>query len=245
MTRTLIIRLTVLVLAALAGLVSLSAGGSAEPRPASPQPSPADEGSNGAPIPEDAATAVFAGGCFWCMEEAYEKVPGVIEAVSGYAGGDVPNPDYRQVTGGSTGHYEVVRVYYDPQAVSYDELLYVFWRNVDPLDDGGQFCDRGSSYLTGIFYETDEERRLAQESRQELEQSGRFSREIVTEIMPLDVISDDDNDGFWVAEEYHQDYYRTNAARYRFYKGSCGRVRRLEQLWGAEAGAPSYAKAEA
>ncbi len=225
-------------------VASLSAGGSAETPTASPQSSEADAGTSPATIPEDAATAVFAGGCFWCMEEAYEKVPGVIDAVSGYAGGDVPDPEYRQVTGGSTGHYEVVRVSYDPQTVSYEDLLHVFWRNVDPLDDGGQFCDRGSSYLTGIFYETEEQRRLAQESGEELEQSGRFSREIVTEIMPLDVIPNDDNDGFWVAEDYHQDYYRANATRYRFYKESCGRVRRLEQLWGDEAGAPSYAKAD-
>jgi len=138
-----------------------------------------------------------------------------------------------------------VRVYYDPQTVSYEDLLYVFWRNVDPLDDGGQFCDRGSPYYTGIFYETEEQRRLAEESRDELDQSGTFSREIVTEIMPLDVIDNDDNDGFWVAEDYHQDYYRTNASRYRFYKESCGRVRRLEQLWGDEAGAPSYSKSDA
>ncbi|HKJ86183.1 MAG TPA: peptide-methionine (S)-S-oxide reductase MsrA, partial [Spirochaetia bacterium] len=223
----------------------VAAGGASETPLSAPDQPQADAGTGAAPVPDDAETAVFAGGCFWCMEEAYEQVPGVLDAVSGYAGGDVPNPGYRQVVAGSTGHYEVVRVYYDPRTVSYEDLLHVFWRNVDPLDDGGQFCDRGTSYLTGIFYETEEQRRLAEESRAELEQSGRFSREIVTEIMPLDVIPDDDNDGFWEAEDYHQGYYITNAARYRFYKESCGRVRRLEQLWGAEAGAPSFTESDA
>jgi peptide-methionine (S)-S-oxide reductase len=190
--------------------------------------------------PDDAATAVFAGGCFWCMEEAYEKVPGVYEAVSGYAGGEVPDPSYRQVTGGSTGHYEVVRVFYDEEQVSYADLLHVFWRNVDPIDAGGQFCDRGSSYEAAIFVRTEEQERLAEQSRQELRESGRFAQPIVVEILPLDVIPDDGNDGFWLAEEYHQGYYLENPVQYNFYKNGCGRVRRLEQLWGDEAGAPAY-----
>jgi len=219
-----------------------SAAGSQEtatPEPAATEDAPA--ASSGVPSDtEGLATAVFAGGCFWCMEEAYEQVPGVKEAVSGYAGGDVPNPGYRQVVSGTTGHYEVVRVYYDPETVTYEELLHVFWRNVDPIDPGGQFCDRGSSYLSGIFTETDEQRRLALASREEVEQSGRFTPEIVTPVLPLDVIDGDENDGFWIAEEYHQDYYRKNALQYRFYKEGCGRVRRLEQLWGDEAGAPAY-----
>lgn len=194
-------------------------------------------------IPEDAQTAVFAGGCFWCMEEAYEKVPGVYEAVSGYAGGDVPDPDYYQVVNGGTGHAEVVRVFYDPDELDYEDLLYVFWRNVDPLDARGQFCDRGQSYRTGIFYRTEEQKRLAEQSKRELDESGRFSTDIVTQINPLDVIEGDDNDGFWRAEENHQDYYLENPVRYSSYKTACGRVRRLEQLWGDEAGAPSHQKA--
>jgi peptide-methionine (S)-S-oxide reductase len=210
------------------------AGGSGEADAASPVES--EE------IPENAETAVFAGGCFWCMEEAYEKVPGVYEAVSGFAGGDVSDPGYYDVVAGGTGHTEVVRVYYDPQAVSYEDLLHVFWRNVDPIDAGGQFCDRGQSYRTGIFYESEEERRLAETSKRELEESGRFNQPIVTEIEPLDVIEGDDNDGFWRAEENHQDYYRKNPLQYSFYKEGCGRVRRLEQLWGDEAGAPSLQK---
>ncbi|MFW5688000.1 MAG: peptide-methionine (S)-S-oxide reductase MsrA [Spirochaetota bacterium] len=193
-------------------------------------------------IPENAETAVFAGGCFWCMEEAYEEVTGVYEVVSGYAGGAEPDPDYNAVAGQRTDHLEVVRVFYDPEVRTYEELLYVFWRNVDPLDAGGQFCDRGGSYTTAIFYRSEQQRRLAQESKEELERSNRFSQPIVTEIRPLDVIEGDDNDGFWRAEEYHQEYYEKNPVRYRFYKEGCGRVRRLEQLWGEEAGAPSLDK---
>jgi peptide methionine sulfoxide reductase msrA/msrB len=193
---------------------------------------------------EDAATAVFAGGCFWCMEEAYEKVPGVIDAVSGYAGGEEPNPEYYDVAGGRTGHTEVVRVYYDPEVVTYDELLYVFWRNVDLTDGLGQFCDRGLSYRPEIFYESDEQRDAALASRTELEESGRFSRAIAVAVSPLDIIPDDDNDGFWIAEDYHQGYYLTNSVRYTLYKEACGRVRRLVQLWGDEAGAPSFQKSE-
>lgn len=211
-------------------------GAEAENSP-SPQPTSPTERT----IPDDAAEAVFAGGCFWCMEEAYQKVPGVYDAVSGYAGGDVPNPTYRQVVSETTGHREVVKVYYDPSRVTYEELLYVFWRNVDLVDGGGQFCDRGFSYTTAIYYMNEEQRRLAEQSKEQIEESGRFSQQIVTPIEPLDVIDADDNDGFWIAEEYHQEYYVTNPARYRFYKQGCGRVRRLQQLWGEEAEAPSLA----
>ena len=202
---------------------------------------PAGGFENDPPPPEGAATAVFAGGCFWCMEEAFEAVTGVYEAVSGYAGGEAAEPTYRQVTGGNTGHKEVVRVFYDESQLSYEDMLHVFWRNVDLFDDGGQFCDRGESYLTGIFYTDDEQRRLAEQSREEV--SERFSQEVVTPIEPLDVIDADANDGFWRGEEYPQDYYLKNPSRYNFYKANCGRVRRLEQIWGDEALAPSYTKA--
>ena len=231
--------LVVLIALALPAAPLFAAGGSEES--AGEEVAGPSDGSES--IPEDAQTAVFAGGCFWCMEEAYEKVPGVYEAVSGYAGGDVPDPGYYQVVGGGTGHAEVVRVFYDPDQLDYEDLLYVFWRNVDPLDARGQFCDRGQSYRTGIFYRTEEQKRLAEESRRELNESGRFSTDIVTRINPLDVIEGDDNDGFWRAEENHQDYYLENPVRYNSYKTACGRVRRLEQLWGDEAGAPSYQKA--
>jgi methionine-S-sulfoxide reductase len=172
--------------------------------------------------------ATFAGGCFWCMEEAFEKIDGVREVVSGYTGGTVEDPTYREVTTGTTGHTEAVQIYYDETRITYEELLEVFWRNVDPLDAGGQFCDRGSQYRTGIFYHDEGQRELAVASKQELEDSDRFGREIVTEIMELDE--------FYEAEEYHQDYYKKNPGRYGLYKSACGRVRRLEQLWGAEAG---------
>jgi peptide-methionine (S)-S-oxide reductase len=172
----------------------------------------------------DQETAIFAGGCFWCMEEAYEKVEGVEEAVSGYIGGHVEDPTYRQVTRGGTGHHEAVRVIYDPSVVTYDELVDIFWRNIDPVDDGGQFCDRGSSYLSGIFYQNDREERIARQSLRELEQSGRFSQEIATEISEAGE--------FYVAEEYHQDYYKKNTVRYRIYKRACGREARLNEIWG-------------
>lgn len=230
MVRT-IATVTLLVVAAFA-----FAGGTSEPS----QPAQAPAPGNGAGIPEGAASAVFAGGCFWCMEEAYEKVPGVYEVVSGYAGGSVSEPEYYAVVRGGTGHTEVVRVYYDASRLSYEDLLYIFWRNVDLIDGNGQFCDRGLSYRPEIFFETEEQRTTAEASRQEIVDSGRFAAPIAVNITPLDVILDDENDGFWIAEEVHQDYYLTNAVRYTLYKEACGRVRRLTQLWGDEAGAPSF-----
>ncbi|UCG00130.1 MAG: peptide-methionine (S)-S-oxide reductase MsrA [Spirochaetaceae bacterium] len=169
--------------------------------------------------------ATFAGGCFWCMEPPFDKLEGVISTTSGYAGGHVPNPTYQQVSAGSTGHAEVVQVLYDPQKISYRELLDVFWRNVDPVDAGGQFCDRGDQYRTAIFYHDAEQKRLAERSKAILERSGRLSRSIATEIVAL-------NGNFYSAEDYHQDYYIKNPLRYKYYRTACGRDRRLEQLWG-------------
>ena len=169
-------------------------------------------------------TAVFAGGCFWCVEEAFDPVDGVISTTSGYTGGRVANPTYEQVSAGGTGHAEVVRVIYDPSRVSYSRLLDVFWRNVDPITPNQQFCDRGAQYRSAIFYQDAEQRRLAEASKRALEQSGRFKQPIVTEINP--------GAPFYEAEEYHQDYYTKNPLRYKYYKTSCGRARRLEELWG-------------
>jgi peptide-methionine (S)-S-oxide reductase len=169
------------------------------------------------------ARATFAGGCFWCMEPPFDKLEGVISTTSGYAGGHVVNPTYKEVSAGGTGHAEVVQVVYDPERVSYRELLEVFWRNVDPLDSGGQFCDRGDQYRTAIFYHDEEQRRLAEASKRELEQSGRFNRPIVTQIVPLSA--------FYAAEDYHQDYYIRNPLRYRYYRTACGRDARLRELW--------------
>jgi peptide-methionine (S)-S-oxide reductase len=180
---------------------------------------------------QDTAKATFAGGCFWCMEEAYDEVDGVLETVSGFAGGDVPDPSYQEVVRGNTGHYEVVQITYDPSQVSYEELLDEFWYNIDPVDGGGQFCDRGSQYLSAIFYHNSEQRRLARESLRELERSDRVTREIATEIIELDE--------FYPAEEYHQNYYRKNPIRYNFYKTACGREARLQEIWGAQAGGAS------
>ncbi len=169
-------------------------------------------------------TAVFAGGCFWCMEADFEKVPGVVAAVAGYMGGKDANPTYKQVSSGGTGHAEVVRVTYDPARVSYADLLEVFWRNVDPLTADAQFCDQGSQYRSALFPLDDAQRRLAEASKARLE--SRFDRPIVTEISPAST--------FYPAEGYHQDYYKKNPIRYRVYRTSCGRDRRLKELWGAK-----------
>jgi peptide-methionine (S)-S-oxide reductase len=170
------------------------------------------------------AKATFAGGCFWCMEPPYDKLDGVISTVSGYSGGTTPNPTYQQVSSGRTGHAEVIQVEYDPSKVTYQELLEVFWRNVDPLDPGGQFCDRGDQYRTAIFYHDEQQRRLAEQSKDALDRSGKLPTGIVTEIVQLKE--------FYPAEEYHQDYYLKNPLRYKYYRTGCGRDRRLNQLWG-------------
>ena len=173
------------------------------------------------------ALATFAGGCFWCMEPPYDKLDGVSATISGYIGGSTADPTYQEVSAGGTGHAEAVQVTYDPAKVSYEELLEVFWRNVDPLDAGGQFCDRGDQYRTGIFVHDDEQRRLAEGSKQALEESGRFEQPIVTEIVAAGP--------FYPAEDYHQDYYEKNPLRYNFYRWNCGRDARLAQLWGEQA----------
>jgi len=174
------------------------------------------------------ARATFAGGCFWCMEEALDKVPGVISTVSGYMGGHVKNPTYEQVSTARTGHAEVVQVEYDPAKVSYARLLEVFWRNIDPTQKNAQFCDHGSQYRSGIFYHDEEQKRLAEASRAALQKNKPFKGEIVTQIAKAGE--------FYTAEGYHQDYYQKNPARYKFYKSGCGREARLQQLWGRSGG---------
>jgi peptide-methionine (S)-S-oxide reductase len=174
------------------------------------------------------AVATFAGGCFWCMEPPYDKLDGVLATISGYTGGTTADPTYQEVSQGGTGHAEVVQVTYDPAKVTYEKLLEVFWRNVDPLDAGGQFCDRGDQYRTGIFVHDGEQRRLADASKQALEDSERFDGQpIVTEI--------EEAGPFYPAEDYHQDYYEKNPIRYKFYRWNCGRDQRLAEVWGAEA----------
>lgn len=166
----------------------------------------------------------FAGGCFWCMEEVFEKVEGVLSATSGYMGGTVVNPSYEEVSAGRTGHAESVEVIYDPTKVSYQKLLDTFWRNVDPITPNAQFCDHGNQYRSVIFFRTDEEKRASEASKQTIEQSGRFKEAIVTQIVMATQ--------FYPAEEYHQDFYKKNPVRYKFYKYNCGRAQRLEGLWG-------------
>jgi len=168
-------------------------------------------------------TAVFAGGCFWCTESDFEKVNGVIEAISGYTGGHVKNPTYNQVSAGGTGHVEAVKVIYDPSKVTYEELLDVHWRHINPTDNGGQFVDRGSQYKSAIFYANDSEKKLAEASKKRLEASGQFDKPIVTEIRPLGE--------FYPAEDYHQDYYKKNPLRYRYYRGGSGRDSFLKDAW--------------
>jgi peptide-methionine (S)-S-oxide reductase len=172
------------------------------------------------------AVATFAGGCFWCMEPPYDKLDGVTATTSGYTGGNKSDPTYQEVSSGGTGHTEAVQVTYDPSKVTYEELLEVFWQNVDPLDAGGQFCDRGSQYRTGIFVHDEEQRRLAEASKQALVDSGRFEQPIVTEIVEAGP--------FYPAEDYHQDYYEKNPIRYKFYRWNCGRDQRLAELWGEQ-----------
>jgi peptide-methionine (S)-S-oxide reductase len=158
------------------------------------------------------------------MEAPFDRLEGVVSTTSGYTGGHLQNPTYEQVSAGGTGHAEAVRIVYDPARVSYETLLEVFWRNVDPLDGGGQFCDRGSQYRAGVFYRDDEQRRLAEASKAALAASHRFDQPIVTEIVPAGT--------FYPAEDYHQDYYQRNSLRYKFYRYGCGRDQRLEALWG-------------
>jgi peptide-methionine (S)-S-oxide reductase len=170
------------------------------------------------------AKATFAGGCFWCMEPPFDKLPGVVSTTSGYIGGRVQSPSYEQVSAGTTGHAEAVQILYDPRKISYAKLLEVFWKNIDPLDGGGQFCDRGSQYRSAIFVHDAEQRRVAEASRAALNGSKKLPRGVVTEIVNAST--------FWPAEEYHQDYYQKNPIRYKYYRNGCGRDRRLEQVWG-------------
>jgi peptide-methionine (S)-S-oxide reductase len=170
------------------------------------------------------ARATFAGGCFWCVEEVYQDVEGVISATSGYIGGSQPNPTYEQVSAGRTGHAEAVEVVYDPSKVSYERLLQLFWRNIDPVAVDRQFCDAGAQYRSAIFYHDESQRQRAEASKRDIEASKRFDQPIATQIVKAG--------RFYPAEEYHQDYYVKNPLRYKFYKFNCGRAQRLREAWG-------------
>jgi peptide-methionine (S)-S-oxide reductase len=187
---------------------------------------------SGAPSPT--AKATFAGGCFWCMEEPFEKLDGVISVTAGYTGGSSDNPTHEEVSAGGSGHVESVEILFDPSRIDYHTLLDVFWHNVDPLTAGGQFCDRGPQYRTGIYFHDDEQRRIAEESRQHVEET--LHARVVTEIAAATP--------FHPAEKYHQDFYRKSPAEYHRYRSHCGRDRRLKEIWGSSAGGREAAVSE-
>ncbi len=172
------------------------------------------------------SVATFAGGCFWCTEADFEKLLGVVKVLSGYSGGHKENPAYEEVSSGSTGHVEAIQVYYDPSRITYEELLDYFWRHIDPTDPGGQFVDRGQQYRSVIFYHSEEQKRLAEQSKEALDRSGKFSKPVVTEILPFVK--------FYEAEEYHQDYYKNHSLKYRLYRQGSGRDQFLRKVWGDE-----------
>jgi peptide-methionine (S)-S-oxide reductase len=174
------------------------------------------------------ATAIFAGGCFWCMEPAFASLDGVLSVTSGYTGGQKRNPSYEEVSAGITGHAESVQVIYDPEKITYEQLLVAFWHNIDPLAANAQFCDHGTQYRSAIFYRDESQRRAAEESRQKLEDQPQFKGKIKTEVVPAST--------FYPAEDYHQHFYRKNPVRYHQYRQGCGRDRRLQELWGESAG---------
>ncbi len=185
----------------------------------------------GVPVKVAAAaleTATFAGGCFWCMEAPFDKMPGVVSVTSGYTGGTTRNPTYAEVSAGSTGHAEAVQIVFDPARIDYGRLLDVFWRNIDPTVKDRQFCDHGNQYRSAIFYHNEAQKQRAMQSRAVLERNKPFKEPVMTEITAVGP--------FYAAEEYHQHYYKKNPLRYSYYRASCGRDRRLKELWGAEAG---------
>lgn len=188
----------------------------------------------GAKTVDQIKQAYFAGGCFWCLEHPFDSIPGVTEVMPGYGGGETENPTYQEVCSGRTGHYEMVRVSYDPSRVTYRELLEVFWRQIDPTDAGGQFADRGRQYQTAIFYRTTEERDQALGSKRKLERSGKFNKPIAVQILPFK--------NFYPAEEYHQKYYRKCPAQYQRYRSLSGREAYLERTWRGDAGKMKFAK---
>jgi peptide-methionine (S)-S-oxide reductase len=172
--------------------------------------------------------AVLAGGCFWCMEAPFDQIPGVLSVIPGYIGGKKKNPTYNEVSAGGTGHAEAVQIVYDPAKISYEKLLSVFWHNIDPTVKDRQFCDTGDQYRSAIFYTTEDQRRIAGQSRAALEKHKPFREPVVTEITPAGE--------FYPAEEYHRHYYKKNPIRYAYYRNGCGRDQRLKELWGSAAG---------
>lgn len=180
------------------------------------------------PVQGKLEKATFAGGCFWCMEQPFDALPGVVSVTSGYTGGQKKNPTYGEVSAGGTGHAEAVQVIYDPAKIGYEKLLSVYWHNIDPTVKDRQFCDTGDQYRSAIFYHSEEQRRLAAKSKESLELNKPFREPVVTGIIQAGE--------FYPAEEYHQKYYKKNPVRYKYYRTGCGRDRRLKELWGSAAG---------
>ena len=174
----------------------------------------------------DTKIATFAGGCFWCMEADFDQLNGVVETTSGYTGGLLPSPEYKEVTAGNTGHFEAVQIFYDPEIITYEDLLHTFWRKIDPVDEHGQFCDRGNAYRTAIFTHSEDQIRIARESKANLYNLGIFTPPIATFIRPIT--------HFYPAEEYHQDFHTKNPIRYKLYRFRCGRDARLKEIWKSE-----------
>ena len=206
-------------IAALAGVVAAGCAFFSDPTSEDTSPPATSEAKN-------LSSAYFAGGCFWCVESDFDKVEGVFETVSGYTGGTLANPTYKQVTYEDTGHYEAVKVSYDPDIVSYEKLVDYFFRHVDPTDPDGQFCDKGDSYRTAIFVQGEEERAIVEAEIAEITESGVLPGPVVTTVSEVAT--------FWPAEEYHQDYYTKNPIKYRYYRSSCGRDGRIDELWGED-----------
>ncbi|MDH5764802.1 MAG: peptide-methionine (S)-S-oxide reductase MsrA [Gammaproteobacteria bacterium] len=175
-------------------------------------------------IAQTPATAIFAGGCFWCMEPPFDRLEGVLSTTSGYTGGQTENPSYKEVSAGGTGHTEAIKVEYDPSKITYEDLLAVFWKNIDPTTRDAQFCDHGNQYRSGIYYQDEAQRQAAMASLKAMQQNKPFKEAIVTEIEAASI--------FYPAEDYHQDYYQKNPVRYKYYRYRCGRDQRLNQLWG-------------
>lgn len=218
-------------LAVAAFLVGVGALASS-PTPPEPPKKEAAQANPAAPAPAKKeepklATALFAGGCFWSEEKLFDNLPGVISATSGYTGGTKENPTYEEVSSDTTGHAEAVQIVYDPSKVTYAQLLEAFWHNIDPLTPNAQFCDHGTQYRSAIFFQDAEQQRLAEESKRQLEASGRFKKPIVTQIVAASA--------FYPAEDYHQDYARKNPVRYGYYRVGCGRDARLQEIWGDDA----------
>ena len=209
------IRALLFILSIFAASFAMAASSTATPKP-------------GASAAKQLQKATFAGGCFWCMEHPFDELPGVVSVTSGYTGGHKKNPTYEEVSSGGTGHTEAVQILYDPSKIGYDKLLNRFWHNIDPTVKDRQFCDVGNQYRSGIFFHDEEQRRLAMESRKALEANKTFKEPIVTEVVAASA--------FYPAEEYHQHYYKKNPIRYKYYRTSCGRDKRLKELWGNAAG---------